>query len=150
MKWPTKWTSPTKYGSTALEHDIVTHLADAAAGMRHVPAALQYSERAEALASGYSHPLYLAIALRARGTAESLRDSHEAAERLLRRSLEQFTTLGTRWQAGRTWAELGHLEARRGRAEEARDCYRKALALFEAMGAGPDSDQTRQAIEAVR
>ena len=118
--------------------------------MRNRPAALEYSVRAEALAAEYGHPLYLAIALRAQGVAESLRGAHEQAEGLLRRSLDQFTALGTRWQAGRTWSELGHLEAGRGRLKEAGDCFRQALALFEAMGARPDADKTLQAIQALR
>jgi len=118
--------------------------------MRHVPAAMEYSVRAEALAAKHGHPLYLAIALRARGVAESLRGAHDQAEGLLRRSLEQFTALGTHWQAGRTWSELGHMEAGRGRLEEAADCFREALALFEAMGARLDAHKTLQAIEALR
>lgn len=105
--------------------------------------------RAEALATEYGHPLYLAIALRSRGVAESLRGAHEDAEQFLRRSLDQFTALGTRWQAGRTWSELGRLEAARGRPERARDFFQQALSLFEAQGARPDAERTRQVIESL-
>lgn len=117
--------------------------------MRDGRAALEYSVRAEALATEYGHPLYLGMALRSRGVAEALRGAHDDAEEFLRRSLEQFSALGTRWQAGRTWSELGWLEAVRGRPEKADGCYRQALALFEAMGARPDAERTRLTIESL-
>jgi tetratricopeptide (TPR) repeat protein len=139
---------PTRFGATARAHDIVTSLADAAAGRHDGTAALKYGAQAAALASEMGHPLYLAVAQRALAVGESLQGAHDQAEALLRKALDAFTDLGTRWQIGRTHLQFGELERARDRQAEARQHYLAALVEFEAMGALPDAERTRQALSA--
>lgn len=141
-----KATVPTKAGATALEHDVVTYLADAAANAGDAPAARRYATRAEELAMAYGHPLYLGIARRAAGIAERLEGHPELAESRLRQALEGFQQLGTRWQVGRTLIELGRLEIARHLPKAARASFQAALAEFEALGATPDVDRAREAL----
>jgi hypothetical protein len=141
-----KETVPTKAGATALEHDVVTYLADAAANAGDAPAARSYAARAEELATAYGHPLYLGIARRAAGIAERLEGHPDLAESRLREALEGFQQLGTRWQAGRTLVELGRLEVSRRLPHAARELFQAALAEFEGLGATPDVDRTREAL----
>jgi tetratricopeptide (TPR) repeat protein len=137
---------PTKAGVTALEHDVVTYLADAAAYAGDAQAARGYAARAEALATSYGHPLYLGIARRAMGIAEHLEGHPDLAESRLRQALEGFEQLGTRWQAGRTRVELGRLEISRRSPQAAREWFQAALEEFDDLGAMPDAERTRKAL----
>ena len=134
---------PVQRGSMAHDHDAYVLLADAAA-QRHDAAALrQYAPLAGELAERDAHKLYLGIVRRAQGVAARLEDGYAAADVLLREALEVFQHMGTRWQAGRTWAELGELALARSNPGAARDCFVQALTAFEAMQAAPDAVRTR-------
>lgn len=133
----------------AHEHDVYTMLADVAAQQRDEAALREYTPRAEELAARDAHKLYLAIAHRARGVASRLAGAHDEAEAQLNQALEMFQQMGTRWQAGRTLAEMGELTLARSNAGAARDYFSQALAAFEALRAAPDVERTRMALEAL-
>jgi hypothetical protein len=78
--------------------------------------------------------------------AHRLAGEHEAAETRLTQALALFTSLGTRWQMGRTLYELGELAAQSD-TTRAHDYYGRALAAFEAMRAAPDAARAQAALE---
>jgi hypothetical protein len=94
-----------------------------------------------------NHQLYLAIAHRAWGVAYRLAGEFADAEIRLRQALDMFTTLGARWQVGRTLVELGELEIGRRAPAVARDHFARAVDEFRALGAAPDMLRTQTALE---
>jgi hypothetical protein len=125
---------------------LTASLADAAAQQRDLAALRKYAPLAESLALRCGHSLNQAIAQRAWGVAERLAgDTAQSAARL-RTALGLFEKLGTRWQQGRTWYELGELAAAQQDRLNARDSFGRALELFEAMQAAPDAERTRAAL----
>ena len=126
------------------EHDLYAMLADAAAQQRDADALRHYAPVAEELANHYDHKLYQAIAQRAWGVAHQLAGQHVEAEVRLKRALELFEALDTRWQIGRTLFELGDLALSRTDNQAAREHFSRALAAFEEMGALPDVMRTRE------
>ncbi len=124
-------------------------LADAAAQQRDLDALRQYAPLAEALAGRYGHPLYQAIAHRAWGVAHHLAGDQREAESRLKRALEMFMGLDTRWQVGRTYLELGESARARMATPAAREFYLEALTAFEEQGAAPDAARTRAALESL-
>ena len=132
------------------EHDLYAMLADAAAQQREESALQKYAPLAEEFASRYDHKLYQAIAYRAWGVAHQLAGRYDEAKGRLKRALELFETLDTRWQIGRTLFELGELALRsHPENEAAREYFSRALAAFEEMGALPDATRTREKLTAL-
>jgi len=131
------------------EYDIYATLVDAAAQQRDEAAIRQYAPRAEALATELGHSLYQAIVQRAWGVAHRLAGEYAESAARLDQALEIFSELGTRWQRGRTFFELGELAAARQQPGEARDYFSRAIADFDRMRAAPDSARTRTALEAL-
>ena len=127
-------------------HDFYAMLADVAAQQHDLAALRQYAPQAEALAARYGHSLYLAIAHRAWGVAHRLDGSLGEAESRLQQALALFEGLGTRWQIGRTWYELGEVAQASGRTAQAREHFTRALESFETMQAAPDAERTRAAL----
>jgi tetratricopeptide (TPR) repeat protein len=126
------------------EHDIYAMLVDAAAQERDSAALQQYAPLAEQSAARYDHKLYRAVAHRAWGVAHLLAGQFADAERRLKQALVLFESLDTRWQIGRTLSELGELALAQRGTEAARDYFSRALAAFEALGAVPDANRTRE------
>jgi len=126
------------------EHDLYVMLADAAVQQRDKSALQKYAPLAEEFASRYDHKLYLAIAHRAWGVVHLLAGEYSEAESRLKRALDLFTGLNTRYQIGRTLLELGELAADQSNIPTARDHFTRALMAFEAMGALPDLTRTRE------
>ncbi len=141
---------PVRRGSMAHDHDAYMLLADAAAQHYDADGLRQYVPLASELASRDKHKLYFGIANRAHGVAARLEGEYEAAESSLRQALDVFQEMGTRWQAGRTWVELGELALAQSDADAARDCFAQALAAFEAVRAAPDAARTRARLNSVR
>ena len=125
---------------------LYSMLVDAAARQEDLAALELYQPLAEASAGKYEHLLYQAIANRSEGVAHRLRGEPVEAEGRLDQALLQFQELGTHWQQGRTLSELGKLAAVQGDNNISRQHYRKALELFEEMGAQPDIERTQAAI----
>jgi len=140
---------PVNWGTMAHEHDTFAMLADTAMQQRDAAALRQYAPRLEELAARDGHKLYLAIAQRAWGVTHRLVGEHAAAEARLNQALELFEELDTRWEIGRTLAEMGELALSRSNTEAARDYFSQALAAFEALQAVPDMERTREALEAL-
>ncbi len=142
---------PVKRGSMAHEHDVYAMLADAAARQRDAAALRKYAPRAEALAARDEHRLYLAMAQRAWGVAHRLAgpSGYAEAEARFNRALDTFRQAGMGWQAGCTLLEIGELARERGQAAAAREAYAQALAAFESLGAVPDAERTRTALQLV-
>jgi len=137
---------PVKRGTMAHTHDVYTLLVESAARQRDTAALQKYASLAEELATRDKHKLYLAIAQRASGVAHLLAGEYIETETHFNHALELFRELGTRWQLGRTLAELGEVERARGNTAAARDYFSQALATFEELRASPDVERTRAAM----
>ena len=129
------------------EFNLYAVLIDAAAQQRDLEALRQYVAPAEDSALRLDHHLYTAVAYRARGVMHRLMGDDREAELWLGKALAIFDKLETRWQIGRTFYELGELAQIQNNPAAARDHYSKALANFEALGAAPDADRTRIALD---
>ena len=77
------------------------------------------------------------------------RGRNAEAEERLKRALELFRGLDTRWQTGRTLFELGELSQAQGDSARARERLTLALSAFEEMKAAPDAARTRAMLEAI-
>lgn len=118
-------------------------LADVAVQQDDLASLLKYAPMAEELSTRHGHVLYQASAHRAWGTAHRLAGESDQAEVRLNRALQLFQSLGTRWQLGRTFYELGQLARARKDIPTARQHFRHALAEFEKMKAVPNAEQVR-------
>jgi tetratricopeptide (TPR) repeat protein len=132
----------------AHDHEIYMILADTAVELRDTDALRKYAQPLENLASRDNHRLYLAIAHRALGVEHRLAGEHAAAETQLRQALGLFTKLGARWQIGRTLFELGELSQTHSHTK-AREYYSQALGSFEEIGAVPNAERTRIALDSL-
>lgn len=130
---------PAKWGSNGSPLDLSAISAEAATRERDEKGLREHASVLEDLATREEHRLYIAISDRAWGVAHSLAGEYDAAESRLNRALEIFQSLETRWQIGRTLAELGELERSRGNISRARDYFSRALVEFEVMRAAPDA-----------
>ncbi len=125
------------------DHELYAMLADAATQQRDEPALHHYAPLAEQTARHYGHTLYQAIAHRAWGVARRLAGQYAAAESRLSQALALFQNLGTRWQIGRTYVELGELALAQNNTLTAHDHFAQALTMFEAMQATLDAARVR-------
>ena len=123
-------------------------LVDTAVELRDEDALRKYSPNLEKLASRDNHRLYLAIAYRALGVGHRLAGEHVAAETRLRQALGLFTKLGARWQIGRTLFEMGELSQTHSHTK-AREYYSQALGSFDEIGAVPNAERTRIALNSL-
>lgn len=137
---------PVKRGTMAHEHIIYMMLSEAAAQVGDVNALRQYSALLESLAARDEHRPYQAIAHRACGIAHRLEGELDQARIRLAQAQSLFEELGFRWQLGRTLAEMAELELALSDQASAQDHLSRALAEFEAMGAGPDAERMRAAL----
>jgi tetratricopeptide (TPR) repeat protein len=140
---------PVVWGTMAHEHDVYMMLAEAAAQQRDAAAIRQYAPLAEELALRDDHKLYLAIAQRALGVERRLAGEYAQSEQKLKLALEAFRQLGAGWQTGRTLAELGELALDRSDPVSAREYFTQALAEFETLGAAPDVERMKTALDIV-
>ncbi|MBL8163944.1 MAG: tetratricopeptide repeat protein [Anaerolineae bacterium] len=122
-------------------------LIDTAAQQRDLEALRQYIVPAEESALQNDHRLYLGVAYRSKGIMYRLMSDYQDAELWLTKALEIFEKLETRWQIGRTFYELGELARLQDNTTAAYSYYSKALANFEALGAAPDANRTRTALD---
>ena len=128
------------------DHDIYVLLADVAGRQGDLPALQRYAPLAEESAVRYDHRLYQAIAHRAFGVAHQLAGEHSQAQARLQQALELFADLGTNWQTGRTYFELGAVAQAQSDTAAATRHFTDALAEFERQGAGPDAIRTQAAL----
>ncbi|MCC7163892.1 MAG: hypothetical protein IT331_15460 [Anaerolineae bacterium] len=126
---------PVKRGTMAHDHDLYMALTDSAAQQYDRAAIELYTPWLEELAKRDNHKLYLAIAHRARGISRRLVGEYEQSAQELKRALELFGELRTRWQSGRTLTELGLLERTRDNPDATREYLNQALEEFQALGA---------------
>ena len=131
------------------DHDLYAMLVDAAAIEGDLPALQRYAPLAEESAVRYDHRLYRAIAHRAFGVAHRLAGEPSEAQARLQQALELFAALGTGWQTGRTFFELGKLAQAQTDTTDAIRHFTNALAEFERQGAGPDVIRTQAALAAL-
>jgi tetratricopeptide (TPR) repeat protein len=135
---------PVKRGTMAHEHIIYMMLVDSAAIAQDKGTILKYAPVLEKLAIRDDHRPYLAVAYRAYGIAHRLSKEYEQAETYLQQALKIFDELGTPWQRGRTFSELGELEKLRGNDSLSRELFTSALKDFEIIRAEPDAARTKQ------
>jgi hypothetical protein len=131
----------------AHEHIIYMMLSEAAAQVGDVNALRQYGALLESLAARDEHRPYQAIAHRACGIAHRLEGELDQARIRLAQAQTLFGELGFRWQLGRTLAEMAELELALSDQASAKDHLSRGLAEFEAMGAKPDIERTRAALD---
>ena len=131
--------------------DNVLHfmLADLAVLERDEAALRQYAPLAAETAQRDGHMLFQASAQRALGVLHRLTGDYTEAEDHLLQALQICDELETRWQIGRTLAEMGELANARTDSVQARDCYVRALEAFAEMGAAPDMARTQAAMDAL-
>lgn len=109
----------------------------------------KYLPLAEKASARINHPLYHAIASRARGVSHSMAGENDDAANHLAAALDDFRALDTPWQIGRTLLELAEVERSRGNAELARGHYSEALTAFESLSAMPDAYRARSGLESL-
>ncbi len=124
-------------------------LADMAMQERDESALRRYAPLAEETAARDGNLLFLAVAHRAGGVLQRLSGDYEEAKARLNKALDLFEGLGTRWQIGRTLFELGDLAGASAGPAEARGFFSRALEAFEEIGAGPDAERVRAALESM-
>lgn len=139
----------TERGSMAADLDVYAMALDAAARAEDQEGLQKYLPVAEEAAARVNHDLYMAIARRARGIGNRLAGEWDEAADQLASAADEFRALDTPWQIGRTLIELGEVEQHRGNADLARGHYSDALAAFEGLGAAPDADRAREALESL-
>ncbi|MDX1614076.1 MAG: hypothetical protein R3300_07170 [Candidatus Promineifilaceae bacterium] len=140
---------PVKRGTMAHKHIVYMMLTDAAARLGDEPAARHYAALLEQLAIRDGHQPYLAVAQRALGVVHRLGEEYGEAETRLTEALALFGERDAHWQIGRTLAEMAELALAQSDKAGARDYYGRALVEFEAIGARPDMERIRTALEAV-
>jgi tetratricopeptide (TPR) repeat protein len=133
----------------AHEHAVCMMLVEAATMAGEAAGLRQYAPRLEQLALRDDHRLCLAVAHRGWGVAHRLAGEYPEAEVRLKQALELFQGMQAGWQLGRTLCELAELNLARTDSEAARQHFSRALAAFEALGASPDAERTKQALAAI-
>lgn len=133
----------------AHEHIVYMMLADASAQSRDAANTRSYAEKLEDLASRDEHLPYLAVAQRAQGIAYQLDGDLAEANKRLDEALGLFDELEMPWQIGRTLTDLAELALASAEQGAARDYLGRALEAFESLGATPDIERTRLALDAV-
>ena len=131
----------------AHEHIVYMMLVDAAARAGDEDTIRQFAPQLEKLALRDAHQPYLGVAHRAWGVAHRLAGEYTDAEQRLEAALEIFEGLGTQWQTGRTFFEMGELALAKSENEAARGHFVRAQEMFEDMGAGPDTARTAVALD---
>ena len=127
------------YINPAADHDFYSLLVDVAALQEDAETLGEMAPLAEASAVDSDHILYLAIAHRAFGVLHRLDGNYRAAEERLRKAMDLFNQLDTRWQIGRTLFELGKLARAQDDNALAQYYFHGAIENFEALGALPDA-----------
>jgi tetratricopeptide (TPR) repeat protein len=129
------------------EFNLYALLIDTAAQQRDLEALRKYVAPAEESALQNDHRLYAGVAYRAKGVMYRLMGEYRESELWLTKALEVFEKLDTRWQMGRTFYELGELAHLQDNTTTAYSHFSKALTNFEALGAVPDANRTRVALD---
>nr|WP_281721116.1 tetratricopeptide repeat protein [Nitrosomonas nitrosa] len=129
------------------DFNLYALLIDTAAQQRDLAALCQYIAPAEESALKNDHRLYIGVAYRAKGIMYRLMGEYRESELWLTKALEIFEKLETSWQIGRTCYELGELAHLQDNPAAAHEHYSHALANFEALGAAPDANRTRTALD---
>jgi DNA-binding SARP family transcriptional activator len=133
-------------GCCSLLHPVA---AEAYAAAGNPDAAERHAEAVERLAGRWESTAVSAMAETAWGSVALARgDSAEAAARFLSAS-EMHQRLGQPFWAGRTLFQAGQVRAESGQIEQARDLLRRALGLFERLGAERAAASTRRELERV-
>jgi len=140
---------PVKRGTMAHEHIVYMMLVDSAARAGDETTIRRFVPKLEELALRDDHKPYLAAAHRAWGVAQRLAGEYKDAETSLKKALEIFEELETRWQIGRTLFEMGELSLAKTENEAARAYFARAQAGFEELGAGPDLARTVTVLEKI-
>ncbi len=133
----------------AADLDMYVMAVDNAARARDEDRLSKYLSAAEESATRAEHRLYLAVVRRARGVAHRLSGESKEAATQFAKAADEFRALDTPWQIGRTLLELGEVEHHRGNNDLARGHYSEALAAFEGLGAAPDADRARKALDSL-
>ena len=142
-------TPAVRRGTLVTDNVLNFMLADLAVQRRNETDLRRYAPLAAETTSRDGHMLFQASAQRALGVMHRLAGDYTRAADHLHRALQIFEDLETRWQLGRTLAELGELATVQTDYVRARDYYARAVEAFDAMGAVPDRVRTQTALEAL-
>lgn len=125
------------------DHEVYGLLLDTAVRERDEAVLNKYLDMAEQTAERCEHPLFQAIAARARGVSQRLACQTNQARRHLEAALDDFRQLDTKWQIGRTLVELAELEDPGDDGTSAQYLLSEALEIFDELGANPDAARVR-------
>ncbi len=142
-------TDPVRWGSGMTDLDFHVLCAEAAAQARDAGGLAEHAPLAEGGARRLGHRLYSGVAQRAQAVASLLGGKPGEAIDRYDQAVEVFTTLGTRWQLGRTLVGRAEAHASAGDLTSARADIARALEAFEAVGAAPAAAQARQALQSM-
>ena len=134
----------------AADLDLYVMAVDAAARAQDEVGVSKYLAIAEEAAEHANHTLYEAVVRRARGVAHRLAGEWDEAANQLAAAADEFRALDTPWQIGRTLLELGEVELSRGNKDLAGEHYSEAFTALEGLGAAPDAERARTALETLR
>jgi hypothetical protein len=140
-------TDPVRWGSAMTDLDFHIMCAEAAADTGDPAGLAEHAPAAEVGAERLGHRLYTGIAHRTQGVALLLAGRPAEAVDRHSRALEVFAGLGTRWQLGRAFVARAEAHGAGRDFAAARADYTRALEAFEAVGAQPDAERTRQTIQ---
>lgn len=139
----------TERGSMAADLDMNAMAVDTAARSRDQEGLRKYLAVSEEAAERANHGLYKAVARRARGIDHRLAGDLDQAADQLAGAVDEFRTLDTPWQVGRTLLELGEVEQLRGDNDSARGHYSEAMDAFGGIGAVPYEERARSGLESI-
>lgn len=124
-------------------------LADGLAQQRDLEGLQKYAPLAKQYATHLKHTLYEGVARRALGVMYELQGDRVESEKELRHALSLFKELGTRWQIGRTYLELGDLAMKGGDTASASDHFSAALKAFEEIQAKPAQELAQSKLKSL-
>lgn len=109
----------------------------------------QYVPLALELSAKIGHPMYSAVALRSSGVMHRLKGGYKKAEKEFTVALESFDHQGLRWQAGRTYLEMGKLALQQKDGGKAKELLRESLKLFEEVKTPRYAAQSRELLDEI-
>jgi tetratricopeptide (TPR) repeat protein len=136
-----------KTGGGYQDESLILMIVDSAVEQREIDALRKYLPDLENSSVWVEKDINRAVTQRASGVNLLLDGKYSEAEEKLNTALKTFEDFDTLWQKGRTYYELGQLEAVQEHNTAAKDFYQQAIACYEKLGAMPDIKKTKEALK---
>ncbi|MFF0572652.1 AfsR/SARP family transcriptional regulator [Streptosporangium saharense] len=124
-----------RIGDRGHEADVLNNIGNCYARMGRSGEALIHHQKAMSIASEIEDPYQESVALRGIGTAHRNTNKQETALVFYKKSLDLARSIGDPHQEARTLDEMGTAFAHAGAATQAEEHWRRALHLYEYLGA---------------